>query len=97
MRPSQIFDVSTFGMNPGSPAGMATGMFVQSMLPSLLGPDYTAGQFTPQHNFYDHKMSTQAFANQRAAIGNAATADADTYFNVMRGASRMMGMEFNKE
>ncbi len=92
-RPSQMFDFSGLpGMQQGNPFSMMAGMALQSALPSIMGPDFIPGQFSPTQNLYDHRRSTNYFAEQRRAMEEASNRDRDTYQRMIRGVDRMTGM-----
>jgi hypothetical protein len=91
--PSQMFDLGVPGMQNG-PGGMMVGMMMQGILPSLMGPNFMPGQFTPTQNLFDHRYSIQYFMQRRQAVEQASRADEDTYFRAIRGMARMRGIEY---
>lgn len=90
-QPSQMFD---FGAMGGSQMGQLGGALLQGIMPQLMGPNYMPGQFTPTQNWFDHRYSTQYFAQQRAAMARASEADTETYFRMTRGMARTMGINW---
>jgi hypothetical protein len=94
MQPSQVFDFSRFGLGSGTPTGMMAGMVMQGMLPQLMGPNMTPGQFDPTQNFFDHRYSQQQFMDRRRSLEQASGADTETYFRMIRGAARMQGVDY---
>lgn len=94
-RPSQIFDLSGIpGFSGNSSVGMLTGMLMQGVLPGLMGPNFVPGQFAPTQNYFDHRFALNQFSQQRRAMERASEAEYETYFRMLRGMSRMAGIEW---
>jgi hypothetical protein len=94
--PSQMFDMNVLGLG-GSGLGQTAGMLMQGLLPGLMGPEFTPGQFAPTQNIVDHKRSLDYFMQRRQAMEKASKADTETYFRMIRGMSRMAGVEWTPE
>lgn len=93
--PTQIFDLSGIpGLGPNTQMGFVANIFLQSFLPQILGPKFTAGQFSPNQNIFDHIFNRQNFLQRRQAISRSAEADVDTYFKLITGMGRMAGVEY---
>ena len=95
VRPTQMFDLSGIpGFSGNTPTGQMIGMMMQGILPSLMGPNFTMGQFAPSQNIFDHRYAQQYFMQRRQAIEGASAAEGETYFRMMRGMARMAGIEY---
>jgi hypothetical protein len=75
-----MFNLSGIGLPPNSAGGAAASMMMQSMLPQLMGPDFTPGQFNPSMNFGAFRQNMFQMQQRQAAMQQASRADAATYF-----------------
>lgn len=92
-----MFDLSSIGLPPSSAAGGAMSMAFQTFLPSIMGPNFIPGQFSPTMNFGTYRQNMFQMQERRAAMAQAGQADANSYFSTLRGFAAAQGTVWNPE